>query len=162
MGFQTLIMACQMSYYTSCHLCYVLYQSRISFGSWVCQNHVQTYIYIEIFNQKNYISDKRTHVCRAFSTTPALVEIPWKCLPSDKFTLKRKQNCSCKVCIYEVCQTFWGRHYAWFFVLKCLLTCLIELLQLCTPCGTYDGMASSKSHPHRPKHDYRLKTQTFT
>lgn len=41
-----------MSYYTSCHLCYVLYQSRISFGSWVCQNHVQTYIYIEIFNQK--------------------------------------------------------------------------------------------------------------
>ena len=52
MGFQTLIMACQMSYYTSCHLCYVLYQSRISFGSWVCQNHVQTYIYIEIFNQK--------------------------------------------------------------------------------------------------------------
>lgn len=59
-------------------------------------------------------------------------------------------------------QTFWGRHYAWFFVLKCLLTCLIELLQLCSPCGTYDGMASSKSHPHRPKHDYRLKTQTFT
>ena len=52
MGFQTLIMACQMSYYTSCHLCYVLYQSRISFGSWVCQNHVQTYKYIEIFNQK--------------------------------------------------------------------------------------------------------------
>lgn len=52
MEFQTLIMACQMSYYTSCHLCYVLYQSRISFGSWVCQNHVQTYIYIEIFNQK--------------------------------------------------------------------------------------------------------------
>lgn len=41
-----------MSYYTSCHLCYVLYQSRISFGSWVCQNHVQTYKYIEIFNQK--------------------------------------------------------------------------------------------------------------
>lgn len=52
MGFQTLIMACQMSYYTSCHLCYVLYQGRISFGSWVCQNHVQTYKYIEIFNQK--------------------------------------------------------------------------------------------------------------
>ena len=52
MGFQTLIMACQMSYYTSCHLCFVLYQSRISFGSWVCQNHVQTYKYIEIFNQK--------------------------------------------------------------------------------------------------------------
>lgn len=52
MGFQTLIMACQMSYYTSCHLCYVLYQSRISFGCWVCQNHVQTYKYIEIFNQK--------------------------------------------------------------------------------------------------------------
>lgn len=75
-GFQTLIMACQMSYYTSCHLSYVFYQSRISFGSWVCQNHVQTYLYIEIFNQKNYISDKRTHVCRAFSTTPALVEIP--------------------------------------------------------------------------------------
>lgn len=41
-----------MSYYTSCHLCFVLYQSRISFGSWVCQNHVQTYKYIEIFNQK--------------------------------------------------------------------------------------------------------------
>lgn len=60
MGFQTLIMACQMSYYTSCHLCYVLYQSRISFGSWVCQNHVQTYIYWNFQPKKLYFWQENT------------------------------------------------------------------------------------------------------
>lgn len=53
-------MACQMSYYTSCHLCYVLYQSRISFGSWVCQNHVQTYIYWNFQPKKLYFWQENT------------------------------------------------------------------------------------------------------
>lgn len=53
-------MACQTSYYTSCHLCYVLYQSRISFGSWVCQNHVQTYIYWNFQPKKLYFWQENT------------------------------------------------------------------------------------------------------